>query len=375
MMGNSSLWDGYQWDTSVWDKLKTFGKPIALYGMGLGAEKILQAFERYGIQPSAVFASDGFVRGHSFHGFPVLNYEALCEKFSDCVVVISFASQRPEVLEQMKRVSERFETVAPDVPVAGNLLFTPALLESRRPEWEAAYSLLADEWSRFVFREVLQFKLTGRIEHLFRCAAPRRDIWELFPLSKGEFFVDMGAYTGDTIREFLGQTGNRCRKILALEPDSRSFRKLSLYAQSLREGYGLDIRCENIGAWNRREQLMFQRQAGRNSALSQFAAPGLEHRKVKEIPVEMDSLDHLLETESLSPTLLKLDVEGAEEAALQGCRETILRCRPKMMVSGYHRSDDLFRLPLYLHSLNPDYRFYLRHHPYVPAWETNFYVV
>ncbi len=374
-MMDSSLWEGYQWDTSVWDRLKTCGKPIALYGMGLGAEKILQTFEAYGIHPSAVFASDGFVRGHSFHGFPVLNYETLCEKFPDCVVVISFASQRSGVLEQMKRVLKRFETVAPDVPVAGELLFTPELIESRRSEWEAAYSLLADNWSRFVFREVLQFKLTGRIEHLFRCESPRRDIWELLSLREDEFLVDMGAYTGDTIKEFLEQAKFQCRKILALEPDSRSFRKLSLYAQSLREEYGIDIRCENVGAWNRQEQLMFQRQAGRNSALSQFAAPGLEHRKVKEIPVGMDSLDHLLQQESLSPTLLKLDVEGAEQEALQGSRETILHCRPKIILSAYHRSDDLFRLPLYLHSLNPDYRFYLRHHPYVPAWETNFYVV
>ncbi len=374
-MMNSLLWEGYRWDTSVWDRLKTCGKPIALYGMGLGAEKILQAFDAYGIHPSAVFASDGFVRGHSFHGFSVLDYETLCKKFSDCIVVISFASQRPEVLEQMKRVSEQFETVAPDVPVAGELLFTPALLENRRPKWEAAYSLLADDQSRFVFREVLQFKLTGRIEHLFRCATPRQKIWDLFPLRADEFLVDMGAYTGDTIKEFLEQNNFQCRKILALEPDSRSFRKLSLYAQVLRDKYGLDIQCENLGAWNQREQLMFQRQAGRNSALSQFTASGLEHRKVKEIPVEMDSLDHILEQEPLSPTLLKLDVEGAEEIALQGCRETIPRCRPQLMVSVYHRSDDLFRLPLYLHSLNPDYRFYLRHHPYIPAWETNFYVV
>ena len=238
-MMDSSLWEGYQWDTSVWDRLKTCGKPIALYGMGLGAEKILQTFEIYGIHPSAVFASDGFVRGHSFHGFPVLDYETLCEKFSDCVVVISFASQRPEVLEQMKRVSERFETVAPDVPVAGEILFTPELIKSRRPEWEAAYSLLADNWSRFVFREVLQFKLTGRIEHLFRCESPRRDIWELLSLREDEFLVDMGAYTGDTIKEFLEQTKFQCRKILALEPDSRSFRKLSLCAQELQKSTSL----------------------------------------------------------------------------------------------------------------------------------------
>ena len=71
---------------------------------------------------------------------------------------------------------------------------------------------------------------------------------------------------------------------------------------------------------------------------------------------------------------LKFDVEGAEMEALEGGRESIGRFRPKLLIAGYHHDDDLWRIPLYLHSLCPDYRIYLRRHPYVPCWEINFFV-
>ena len=58
-----------------------------------------------------------------------------------------------------------------------------------------------------------------------------------------------------------------------------------------------------------------------------------------------------------------------------GAEQTIRRCRPKLNIAAYHRSEDFFELPLRIHELNPDYRLYLRHHPYVPAWDTNLYAI
>ncbi len=49
--------------TSVWEFFQNCGKPVVLYGMGDGADKVLNAFAYYGIEVSGVFASDGFVRG------------------------------------------------------------------------------------------------------------------------------------------------------------------------------------------------------------------------------------------------------------------------------------------------------------------------
>ena len=68
-------------------------------------------------------------------------------------------------------------------------------------------------------------------------------------------------------------------------------------------------------------------------------------------------------------------VEGAETEALLGSRAIIQRDAPALLVSAYHRSADLFRLPLLVHELNPDYRLYLRRMVGVPAWDINLYAI
>ena len=92
--------------TDLWHRLQDAareGRPVVMYGMGNGADKILAVCEGYGIEISDFFASDGFVRGHAFHGKEVLSYSAMREKYRerglDPIVLLSFASSRPEVLD------------------------------------------------------------------------------------------------------------------------------------------------------------------------------------------------------------------------------------------------------------------------------------
>ena len=68
-------------------------------------------------------------------------------------------------------------------------------------------------------------------------------------------------------------------------------------------------------------------------------------------------------------------MEGLEKEAITGAKETIKRCKPKMLVSCYHRSEDIFTLPLLVKSIRDDYRVYIRHNPYIPAWDTQFYFI
>ena len=70
-------------------------------------------------------------------------------------------------------------------------------------------------------------------------------------------------------------------------------------------------------------------------------------------------------------TLVKMDVEGAEEPALLGAARLLARQKPRLIISAYHRSGDLLTLPELVRRLNPDYRLALRQSPYVPAWDTN----
>ena len=89
--------------------------------------------------------------------------------------------------------------------------------------------------------------------------------------------------------------------------------------------------------------------------------------------IEADSLDNLLGKAPL--TFLKMDVEGSESRAILGSANAIRRHKPKLMVSAYHRSEDLFALPQQIAAIRPDYRFYLRHYRYIPAWDVNLYCV
>ena len=71
---------------------------------------------------------------------------------------------------------------------------------------------------------------------------------------------------------------------------------------------------------------------------------------------------------------IKYDVEGAEREALIGSTQTILAHHPTLMVSLYHRNEDIFDLPILIHERFPQYKkFYLRRLKGVPAWDLNLY--
>ena len=70
---------------------------------------------------------------------------------------------------------------------------------------------------------------------------------------------------------------------------------------------------------------------------------------------------------------IKYDVEGSDAQALDGSTETIRAHKPDLLLSLYHRTEDIFALPLQLHALCPEYRLYIRRYPYIPAWDLNLY--
>ena len=347
-------------ETSVWERLAAEKRPIVLYGMGDGADKILSRFDQLGIRAAAVFASDEFVRGHSFHGFRVQRFDEVHERFGDeMVIAVSFATQRPDVLERIYALDEWFDLVAPDVPVVPGPVFDQTFAKTYQEQMSRAYSLLADEISRAVFADTVRFKLSGRLCYLRRSETSKDEAFaEILRPGPEEHFVDLGAYTGDTIRELLHYTSGAFASVTALGPDKRSFRKLKAYAETL---VGR-VRLMQAGAWDSDMELPFAAKAGRQSKVTQSG-----------VQTQMRALDSVLGRAAC--TLLKLDVEGAERQALAGAEQTIVRCRPKLNIAAYHTSADFFSLPLYVHALCPDYRLYLRHHPYVPAWDTNLYAV
>ncbi len=343
--------------TPLWEYLKAAEKPIVLYGMGNGADMIIDVLEGLGITFSDTFASDGFVRGHFFHGKKVLTFSEIKEKYEDFIILMTFAIHDRQTLDKVEAMSREYELYSPTVPIAGKGLFTLGYIRENETLFDEAYALLADERSKKDFISVLNFKVSGDVGYLFECEYEKELLYrDIIHLTQNETIVDLGAYDGDTIREFLRFTDGKYNKIIAFEPDSKNFRKLTAKTEGME-----NTELYNLGAWDKKETLFFRKQKGRNS-----------HQAEDGIPVEFDSVDNIV-NEKVS--FIKMDIEGAELRALNGAENTIKAYRPKLYVCAYHRNEDFFTLPAKIKELCEDYKIYFRHHPYIPAWESNFYAV
>ncbi len=348
----------------LWQHLKETSKPILLYGMGLGADKIIKVCEEKGIEIADFFASDGFVRGHSFHGKVVLSYSAAKEKYGEFIVLLSFASSLPDVIELIKKVGEENELYAPDVPVAGDELFDGGYYLTHKEEFDKARDLFEDELSKQVFDDVINYKLTGDIKYLFYHTQTPDEVYRgLLNCQSYKSCGDMGAYNGDSVKEFIKYFPN-VEKIISFEPDTKNFSKLKKY---------IDENCPQIGeaynyaAWDKSETQLFNRQSSRNSGIGGSSHTG------KMVEITCEALDNLLMGRGLD--YIKYDVEGAEAQALGGSKKVIGEFAPHLLVSAYHRSSDLYHLPTLIKELNPTYKLYLRRFTYIPAWDLNIYAI
>lgn len=339
----------------LWPYLQKTEKPIYLYGMGNGADTILDKLQSLGVQAAGVFASDTFVRHQNFRGYTVCSYAEAKARHPQMIVLIAFGSSLTEVMDNMRRIAAEQETYAPALPLFGGDFFTLAYAKANQDALRQTYALLADEISRRTFCDLIRYKISGDFSYLTDCETPQQEAFDLLDLQPGSSYADLGAYNGDTIAQFV-QLCPLYDRIYAMEPDRKTFRKLIANTASL----------PRTTLWNTC--------SGAESAFVSFSTKGGRNSAVGTgNTIAQWTLDDL--TQGAPIHYLKLDVEGQEANALLGAQQTIQQYKPRMLVSAYHRSEDLFRLPLLIHQMRPDYRIYLRHHPYIPEWDTNFYFI
>ena len=371
-------------ENTLWEYLKTAGKPVVLYGTGDGADKVLARLAETGVPVSGIFASDEFVRGQQFHGFTVQAYSELMVLQKKVIVLIAFASELPDVMERFYKLASVHETYAPHVPVfSGEETVTAAWIKKYERELQTVYERLADAVSRETFASVLNYKLSGKLSYLQACTTNRtEDLRTIFSFGREETYLDLGAYNGDTVQEFLQLTRGRYKKIVALEPDKKNFKKLTDF---VRQNELKHITCLQAGVWNDCGSLELTGNGGRQSTFweadrSGFATQPLSQtcsmkKKIKKQQVTVVSVDAVLGNDHAD--YMKFDVEGVEKEALEGAARHLVpdgnRALPKLLVAAYHHDEDIFALPLLLWKLQPEYQIYLRKHPYVPAWEINIF--
>lgn len=354
----------YPCRSDMWDELSRESRPIVVYGMGNGADKLIERFDRYGIKIADFFASDGFVRGHFFHGYRVKSFSEIKETYPDFVIVLSFASSRAEVIEMLSDIDENYDMYVPDMPVAGvEEYFDRDFYNAHYTEILEAYNRFSDKDSKCAFAAIVNYKLSGRMKYLLGTYSPLDEIYSLMPCNDIVTTVDAGAYNGDTVREIKGYFPN-LKKVYAIEPDRRNFKKINKYSEAETE---IEVKTINAAVWCDDGVGEFSDSGNRNSTLS--ATASFEHKDTEVPLMRIDSL----ECEKID--YIKYDVEGAENEALIGSEQIILRDRPSLLVSLYHRSRDIFSITNGLAKKYPFYKMYLRRLKCLPAWEIDLILI
>jgi FkbM family methyltransferase len=226
-----------------------------------------------------------------------------------------------------------------------------------------AASIWSDESSRQEYLQQISWRASG--SWTFR-RPPDADSYflnDVFELVDDEVFIDCGAFDGDTLRAYLSRRQEAFRHFVAIEPDRVTFAKLEAYVAGLPAELRCKISILNCAVGAERAMIAFEDSGGLSSKSSQSGTSQIISLPIAEL------------ADSWRPfTYIKMDIEGAELDALRGARQVIERDRPVLAVCVYHTQHDLWRLPLLMKSMVPDYQMYLRCHE-GDGWQTVAYAI
>jgi FkbM family methyltransferase len=175
----------------------------------------------------------------------------------------------------------------------------------------------------------------------------------IIKLSEMEAFVDVGAYNGDTVFDFLKRTNNKFDSIFAFELDNKNFKEM---AQSVDKLGSLKdkIKLYNLGLLDEEKNVYYE-----------TGGSGMQSTFINVINTASDCgktvrLSDVLKNEKV--TFIKMDIEGSEPQALSGAEKIIKKQKPKLAICVYHKPEHLWEIPLYLKKIVPEYKIYIRHH-------------
>jgi len=223
---------------------------------------------------------------------------------------------------------------------------------------QETYDLLSDDESKRTLLNICQFRLGLNDPYSSFKHQEKQYFNELTLASFTGLkcdYIDCGAYNGDTFLD-----ASFCldlNEAYLFEPDPVNFLELVRVVNSTK----LRATCLPMAVSDRYQILSFSG-AGEGGAISENG----------EAHIAAVSLDQMLPKSTVD--FIKFDVEGAEVLALTGAQELIKRSRPVLVLSLYHRPNDLWEIPSLVARYCPNYKFYLRQH-FNNSFDSVFYAV
>ncbi len=329
---------------------------VLIYGAGGFGREMQKALGKRQVFISAFLDQRGNLLGE-IGGVPVYSpMEAPFDKASVTVLfcIVMDKEERVGVIRQLKEMGYR--TVI-EGQALRCLSVQPDDLQNedlrdyyltRKERIDEAEQLFLEPHSLKIYQTNIRAHMTGDYADCINYESPMAE--QYFPtdlnLKKGYArFIDCGAYIGDTAGSLLKMQG-AIEAYAGFEPNEENYRNLigELSLRKDRIGFRLAYPCAVAGG-------------NKIQAFSTGTGSGMLSDE-GNVYVQTVSLDQAIP--DFHPTFLKMDIEGAEIAALCGAKELICKDRPDLAICVYHAVNHIWDIPLLLNSWNLGYRFYLR---------------
>ena len=222
-------------------------------------------------------------------------------------------------------------------------------LKEHVDDFEELYINLEDYRSKKLLYAILNnwvhYDFNTLSEVIEKCYDDYFDL-DLIPTCNEEVFVDLGAYTGDSTISFLRNYGDSYKKIYAYEITPETYQIL---VSNLKD-YP-NVVCYLKGVGDTRSSLSVVNSSADASANTVFVS---DNGTIPMVTLDEDIGEKL--------TMIKADVEGFEQEALLGAINHIKNDHPKLLISVYHKNEDLWKIPKMIKEIDSTYKFYLRYH-------------
>ena len=201
--------------------------------------------------------------------------------------------------------------------------------------------------SRQVFLAFMLGNVSLKISDYIHDNLPQYFLHGFMPKT-GNILIDGGAFDGATASDFKSFGCD----VYAFELDEENFKIAK--ARGDREGFVV----ENFGLGEHSKQIEYF-----SASYGSFIAQDQKSKVNKRIG-RIISIDEYVRAKNLPRIdFIKLDVEGSELDTLKGAALSIARWKPRLAISAYHKSKDLWTLQQFVKSIRPDYEFAFRHYP------------
>lgn len=344
------------------DPYKVFGEHKAdryvLYGTGNLAEAVNKQFLNRGIQFELALVDDGYDIKESFMGMPVKKFNEFTsqmenkEKYS---LIIGYAAgyrKKNALADAGFFKSVRYITR----PFEHHKAFDRKFVEEHGKEFELLYNQLEDRRSQEILCAFVNSRVTEDGKYVADIS--HEDIDEFYndvyrPILN-ETFLDIGAYQGGSINRFLRAASvDSVHKVIGLEPEENNFKIL---CQNLNYIEGVEKRLIKIGCFDRKTRLGFNNKEDKCCRLDDNS----------DIFIDVDTIDHICMNEKCITTIY-IGISAAVLQILKGAENTIVSKRPQMIINLGTMREEVYEIPLYIKSVAPDYKLYLRLQSAMPS--------